>query len=434
MNSRAARWHDYIHHKHPDGSPYPLEECPIGQAFPKNEASDQLRSSGTHLSLVPDHQRYYHARVLVAARLAPLTTEGEQTMWPTRRICHLLGIDHPIVQAPMTCSATPELAAAVSNAGGLGSLGCASMSMSQVEANVKQLRELTNRPFNLNFFCHPAPSLNAIDFERVRERLEPYYRELSLTLPTTLPAGEPGFDEVRLELTLDLRPAVVSFHFGLPDASAIERLKSAGIVILSSATTVAEAVFLASSGADAIIAQGYEAGGHRGSHQPREPWDGVGLMSLLPQVADAISQPIIAAGGIADGRGIAAAFALGASGVQMGTAFLSCPEAGTDEARRAMLRGAQDTDTMMTDAFSGRAARAVRTQYALAMIKHREPLLEFPLLYELTDPLAKAASESQDFAFRLYGQSASLCREIPASDLVRELVVETTRVLAELQS
>ena len=225
---------------------------------------------------------------------------------------------------------------------------------------------------------------------------------------------------------------MVSFHFGLPDPLAVERLKIAGIVVLSTATTVAEAVSLETLGADAVIAQGYEAGGHRGSHQPREPWDGVGLMSLLPQVADAVSLPVIAAGGIADGRGIAAAFALGASGVQMGTAFLSCPEAGTDEARRVLLRKAQDTDTMMTDAFSGRSARAVRTRYALEMMKQREPLLEFPLLYNLTDPLAEAADGRQDFAFHLYGQSASLCREIPASDLVRQLVAETAREMQKL--
>ena len=258
----------------------------------------------------------------------------------------------------MACSATPELAAAVSNAGGLGSLGCGEMSGDQLEATVERLRTLTNRPFNLNFFAHPAPAVSQADFERVRERLRPYYQALSLSPPTVLPSCEPGFDETRLQLILELRPQVISFHFGLPGSATISSLKEAGILILSTATTVAEASYLASSGVDAIIAQGYEAGGHRGSHQPKEPWDGVGLMSLLPQVVDAVDQPVIAAGGIADGRGIAAALALGASGVQMGTAFLSCPEAGTDQVRRAMLRTAKDTDTMMTDAFSGRAARA----------------------------------------------------------------------------
>ena len=332
----------------------------------------------------------------------------------------------------MAGTATPALAAAVSNAGGLGSLGCASMSADQVEAAVRELRTLTNRPFNLNFFCHPAPNLTEADFKRVRDRLAPYYRDLSLPPPAMPPARGPGFDEARLQLVLDLRPSVVSFHFGLPDPSAVERLKTAGIVVLSTATTVAEAVSLESSGADAIIAQGYEAGGHRGSHRLLEPWDGVGLMSLLPQVADAVNLPVIAAGGIADGRGIAAAFALGASGVQMGTAFLSCPEAGTDEARRALLRKAQDTDTMMTDAFSGRSARAVRTPYALQMMKQREPLLEFPLLYNLTDPLAEVADGRQDFAFHLYGQSASLCREIPASDLVSQLVAATAREMQKI--
>ena len=355
-------------------------------------------------------------------------------MWPNSRLCDLLGIEHPIIQAPMVGSATSELAAAVSNAGGLGSLGSAEMSADQLEATVKRLRVLTKRPFNLNFFVHSAPAVTQADFERVRERLAPYYQALSLTPPTTLPNSGPGFDATKLQLVLELRPHVISFHFGLPDPATVSSLKKAGIIILSTATTVAEAVVLASSGVDAIIAQGYEAGGHRGSHQPREPWDGVGLMSLLPQVADAVKQPVIAAGGIADGRGIAAAFALGASGVQMGTAFLSCPEAGTDHARRAMLRNAKDTDTMMTDAFSGRAARAVRNRYALEMREQRAPLLAFPLLYNLTDPLGEADEGSEDFGFHLYGQSAALCQEVPAAELVNQLVAETTKEIAKLRN
>jgi nitronate monooxygenase len=332
----------------------------------------------------------------------------------------------------MACSATPELAAAVSNAGGLGSLGCGEMSGDQLEATVERLRTLTNRPFNLNFFAHPAPAVSQPDFERVRERLKPYYQALSLSPPTVLPSGEPGFDETRLQLVLELRPQVISFHFGLPGSATISSLKEAGILILSTATTVAEASYLASSGVDAIIAQGYEAGGHRGSHQPKEPWDGVGLMSLLPQVVDAVDQPVIAAGGIADGRGIAAALALGASGAQMGTAFLSCPEAGTDQVRRAMLRTAKDTDTMMTDAFSGRAARAVRNRYALEMVRQREPLLGFPLLYSLTNPLIEAGEGSPDFGFHLYGQTAALSREVPAGELVKQFVAETEREIAKL--
>ncbi len=353
-------------------------------------------------------------------------------MWPNNRLCELLGIEHPIIQAPMAGAATPELAAAVSNAGGLGSLGCGEMSADQMEATVKRLRMLTNRPFNLNFFVHPAPAVTQADFDRARERLAPYYQALSLSPPKALASSEPGFDATKLQLVLELRPHVISFHFGLPDPATVSSLKKAGIIILSTATTVEEAVVLAASGVDAIIAQGYEAGGHRGSHQPREPWDGVGLMSLLPQVVDAVERPVIAAGGIADGRGIAAAFALGASGVQMGTAFLSCPEAGTDRARRAMLRNAKDTDTLMTDAFSGRAARAVRNRYALEMREQREPLLAFPLLYNLTDPLGEAVEGGQDFGFHLYGQSAALCRELPAAELMNQLVEETTREIAKL--
>jgi nitronate monooxygenase len=354
-------------------------------------------------------------------------------MWPDRRLCDLLGIEHPIIQAPMAGSATPALAAAVANAGGLGSLGCGTMRADEVRDAAGRVRAVTNRPFNLNFFVHPQPSSEAAVAARMIERLQPYYDAIGAAPPpATLPELPAGFDHEKLELLLELVPPVVSFHFGLPDVAAIAALKRAGIVLLSSATTVAEARRLAAAGIDAVIAQGYEAGGHRGSHRPTRAADGIGLLALVPQIADAVDLPVIAAGGIGDGRGIAAAFALGASGVQLGTAFLSCPEAATEPSRRAAIAAATDEDTMVTEAISGSAARARRSRYALAMAGSAEKLPDFPQLYELTRPLVAAHADDLDGAvgFHLYGPAAALNRELPAADLVARLVAETATVLA----
>lgn len=355
-------------------------------------------------------------------------------MWPDRRLCDVLGIDHPIIQAPMAGSATPALAAAVSNAGGLGSLGCAEMAADALLAQVAHLRALTNRPFNLNFFTHPAPRPDPARFARTREKLLPWYRRFGLAEPATeaSPYG-PGFDAKRLELLLDLKPRVVSFHFGVPDPASLAALKRAGIMLMSTATTVVEAQALAAAGVDVIIAQGWEAGGHRGSHAPRAPSDGVGTLALVPQIVDAVRLPVVAAGGIGDGRAIAAAFALGACGVQIGTGFLSCPEAGTDATRRAMLRNAAETDTMMTDAFSGRAARAMRSDYAREMERAGLDLPDFPSMYDLSEPLL-GASDPREASFLLYGQAARFNRELPAAELVARYAEEAAAVFAKLNS
>lgn len=353
-------------------------------------------------------------------------------MWPDRRLIDLLRIDHPVIQAPMANSATPALAAAVCNAGGLGSLGCGESTPDQIRTAIAAMRKGTNRPFNLNFFIHEKPVTDPACLRRTQERVAPFYRELGLgDPPDSLPDIGPGFDDTRLQLLLDLRPAVVSFHFGVPEPDAIAALKSAGIILISTATTVAEALTLQSAGMDAVIAQGWEAGGHRGSHQPSEPAAGVGTLALVPQIADAMHIPVIAAGGIADGRGIAAAFALGAAGVQLGTAFLSCPEAGTDAARRALLAMATETDTMVTDALSGKSARAARSRFAEAMEASREPLPGFRQLYGLTDPLL-AAGRDDVASFHLYGQSARLNRVLAAADLMAALVAETSTAFARL--
>lgn len=355
-------------------------------------------------------------------------------MWPDRRLCDLFGIEHPIIQAPMLGTCTPALASAVSNAGALGSLGCAEKPPATVRSEVEAIRERTNRSFNLNFFIRDVPRTDPDVLERTRDRLRPWYRELGLgEPPDKLPDLGAGFDDARLDLILEIRPKVVSFHFGHPGRRAVEAMKAAGITLISTATCVAEARALEAAGMDAVIAQGWEAGGHRGSHVPTAPMDGVGTMALVPQIADAVAVPVIAAGGIGDGRGVAAALALGASGVQMGTAFLACPEAATDPGRRERLRRSTDRETMVTDAVSGRCARAVRSRYAEEMERNREPLPAFLQMPALSGPILAAAADDEA-SFFLYGQAAALTKEMPAGRIVDLLVEETHRVLARLGS
>jgi nitronate monooxygenase len=263
----------------------------------------------------------------------------------------------------------------------------------------------------------------------MRMRLASYFDEFGLGPVPEPEEPFPPFDEERLALVLELRPRVVSFHFGLPDASAVRRVKEAGCLIFSSATTVAEARSLEAGGADVIIAQGFEAGGHRGSFSASRGAGFVGTMALVPQVVDAVRVPVIAAGGIADGRGLAAVFALGASGAQIGTAFLGCPEATVSPLHRAQLRDAADDGTEVTRAFTGRPARAVRNRFVTEMADSQP--LQFPLQGSLVGPLWQLPSEEARAAFAPFwaGQAAPLMREMPAGELVEKLVSEAQSIL-----
>jgi nitronate monooxygenase len=242
------------------------------------------------------------------------------------------------------------------------------------------------------------------------------------------------FDAEQLDLALELRPRVVSFHFGLPETAAVRRLKGAGCIVFSSATTVAEARSLEADGADVIIAQGFEAGGHRGSFSGSAGAGMVGTMALVPQIVDAVHLPVIAAGGIADGRGIAAAFALGASGVQIGTAFLGCPEAAVSPIHRARLRAAADDGTELTRVFTGRPARAMRNRFVTEMAD-TEPL-DFPLQASLVGPLGRLPNEEARAAFMPVwaGQAAPLARDLPASRLIEQLVAEAQPIIGQKRS
>jgi nitronate monooxygenase len=350
-------------------------------------------------------------------------------MWPRTELMELLGITRPIVQAPMAGFATQALAAAVSNAGGLGSLGCVNTPAEQIRQQVTQLRQATNQPFNLNFFVHEEPQADPAKAAAMRTALAPYYAAHAIgPVPQpTVPFG--GFSRADLDLVLELRPRVVSFHFGLPAADWVVALKAAGCRVLSSATTVAEAKSLEAAGADAIIAQGYEAGGHRGNFSDNPGAGLVGTLALVPQIVDAVRVPVIAAGGIADGRGIAAAFMLGAGGVQIGTAFLVCPEAATPPPHRARLKAARDDGTAVTRIFTGRPARALRNR--LVEEVDDSSALAFPVQSSLTSPLRQIADPAAREEFQPFwaGQAAPLARPMPASALLETLVREAQALL-----
>ncbi|HRO12419.1 nitronate monooxygenase family protein [Amaricoccus sp.] len=352
--------------------------------------------------------------------------------WPDGRLIELLGVAHPIVQAPMKGTSTPELAAAVSEAGGLGSLGCAGLDGAAVGALVREMRGRTRGPFNLNFFAHGAVAPDPAAIACARARLAPFYLEKGLGAPPDrVDAAPAAFGEDQLAALLADPPPVVSFHFGVPPGDAVARLRAAGARVLSTATTVAEARALESAGVDAVIAQGWEAGGHRGAFPVTADDAGVGTLALVPQVADAVSVPVIAAGGIGDGRGVAAAFALGAAGVQLGTAFIRCPESSARPAHRAAVEAGRDDSTRLSRAVSGRPARAHRNRYVDAMAAETGALPEYPLMYPFAAPLA--ADGDPDFQFLLYGQAAALTRAEPAAAVIARLVAEAGAVLARLR-
>lgn len=352
-------------------------------------------------------------------------------MWHNERLTRLLGIEHPIIQAPMAGATTPEMAAAASNAGALGSLGCATFLPERTKAEARATQELTNHSINLNFFVHKPPRPDNARARRARERLAGWYEKLAAGEVPPAEATLFPFDADMCEAVLEVSPKVISFHFGLPEESLVRRLKDAGIVILSSATSVEEARWLEAHGADAVIAQGYEAGGHSGWFLDRGPAQVAGTMALVPRIADAVKLPVIAAGGIADGRGIAAALMLGADGVQIGTAFLNTPESMVPDVHKQALLAATGDDTMYTTAFSGRAARTVVNDFAAEMAEVDE-WPDFPIGNSLTGPLRKASAQAgvPDAVSLWSGQAVGLNRETTTAELIRSLVEETRNSLA----
>lgn len=339
----------------------------------------------------------------------------------------LLDIKIPIIQAPMAGVQGSTLAVAVSNAGGLGSLPCAMLSPEAMRQELAVLKAQTDRPFNVNFFCHTPPTPNAEREAAWRASLSPYYQQLGLdadTIPTG--PGRTPFSSEAAEILREFKPAIVSFHFGLPSAELLSQVRAWGARILSSATTVAEARWLEAHGVDAIIAQGLEAGGHRGMFLSEDLSTQVSTFALLPQIVQAVRLPVIATGGIADARGVAAAMALGAAGIQIGTAYLLCPEATTSAVHRAALKSEAAQHTAVTNLFSGRPARGIMNRVMQELGPMNTVAPAFPLAAAAMAPLrAKAESQgSGDFSPLWAGQNISGCKEIPAADLTRELAAD----------
>jgi len=356
-------------------------------------------------------------------------------MWPNNRALDLFDIEVPIIQAPMAGLALSDVVVAVSEAGGLGSLACALLNVDQARSELEIIRRQTSRPINVNFFCHKPPRADPAREVMWRRRLDAYFVELGLDSNAPFPSSDRApFDEKMCDLVMEFHPEVVSFHFGLPDKNLMARVQRAGAKIISSATSVDEARWLEDRGCDAVIAQGYEAGGHRGAFLTQDVSTQVGTMALVPQVVDAVTVPVIAAGGIADSRGIAAAFALGASAVQIGTAYLLCPEAKTSPAYRQALRNAKDNETALTNVFTGRPARGMVNRLVREVGPMSDSAPDFPLAAAALAPL-RSKSEmagSADFSPWWAGQAIRLFRELPAGELTKQLAAETQEKLRPL--
>ncbi|MEX2628497.1 MAG: nitronate monooxygenase [Tistlia sp.] len=342
-----------------------------------------------------------------------------------------LGLSVPVIQAPMASVATPALAAAVSNTGGLGSLGSAQLDAAALQAQISEVRAATDRPFNVNFFCHQRPQDDPARAAAFRARLAGFYADENLAK-----VPDPGetylpFDEARLEVVLAARPAVVSFHFGPPRAEWLTAIKQAGCLTFGSATTVEEARDLEAAGIEVIVAQGWEAGGHRGTYRTSLDRAQVGTIALVPQVVDAVSCPVVAAGGIGDGRGIAAALMLGAVAAQLGTGFVLAEEAATPPLYRAALAAAGEGDTRVTRLFTGRPARALVARYVTEMTPHEAEVPDYPLPGPMVRPLIEAgvARGVPDFHPLWSGQAARLARSEPAAAIVARLARETEDAL-----
>ena len=334
----------------------------------------------------------------------------------------LLGTELPIIQAPMAGVQGSALAIAVCNAGGLGSLPAAMLSHEVLRTELNAIRAATTQPYNVNFFCHAPPVADASRDALWRALLAPYYAELGLDPDAmTKASARRPFDADAAAIVEELRPAVVSFHFGLPDAELVARVRATGAKVLSSATTLAEALWLEGRGVDAVIAQGFEAGGHRGMFLSDDLDTQVGTFALVRQCVRALRVPVIAAGGIADAAGVAASFKLGAAAVQAGTAYLACPESTTSAVHREALR--MPHETALTNLFTGRPARSIVNRLMRELGPLRDDVPAFPLAAAAIAPL-RAAAEARgvsDFLPLWCGQDAGGCRGLPAAELTREL-------------
>ncbi len=340
-------------------------------------------------------------------------------------ILNFFGVQHPIIQAPMAGVQDSRMAIAVCDAGGLGSVPCAMLDAGQLQSEIQQVKAATSNPFNLNFFCHTTPEFDSGREQQWRQLLSPYFSQYNIKPESiTDGRGRSPFTHSIADVIEPFRPAVVSFHFGLPERDLLNRVKAWGATVLSTATTVREALWLEANGADAIIAQGLEAGGHRGMFLSDDLSTQVGTFALLPQIVEVVEVPVVAAGGISHKGGVQAAFALGAAAVQIGTAFLLCDEAGTSQLHRNAIKSDDAVHSVITNVFSGRPARGIINRAIREIGPNNSAVPDFPFAaVAMTEIRNKAeAAGSSDFSPLWCGQNPAGCREVSARELIQGLI------------
>lgn len=344
-------------------------------------------------------------------------------MWPNTILTEKLNIKLPIIQAPMAGGATtPELVAAVSNAGGLGSLGAGYMLPEDIRSAIHKIRELTDKPFSVNLFVPQPHHASAQQIEKMRLIVEKSCAELAIKIENIQPPYLPSFEE-QLNIVLEEKVPVFSFTFGIPDDKYLDKLRKSNVILIGTATTLAEAKLLEEKHIDIIAAQGHESGGHRGTFLATIEDSLIGNMALIPQLADNNKIPIVASGGIMDARGIVASLILGASGVQMGTAFLSCTESGAHQLYKQALLNTKQENTALTRAFSGKKCRMIKNAFVEHMQAYEQDILDYPIQNKMTQHMRKEAAKQNkiDFLSLLAGQAAYLSKGIPAKKLINEL-------------
>ncbi|MBS8263021.1 nitronate monooxygenase [Mesobacillus boroniphilus] len=358
-------------------------------------------------------------------------------MWDNR-VNELLNIEYPIIQAPMAGGVTtPELVASVSNAGGLGMVGAGYMEPGQLRSQIREIKMLTSRSYGVNFFIPADFRISKLDFDLAFNRLQSVRDELNIK-EEVLVLPDPKEDQVKfaelLDVIIEEKVPVCSFTFGIPSEEVISKLKRKGVILVGTATSVNEAVMNENAGMDIVVGQGSEAGGHRGSFSENGGDHLIGLMSLIPQITDRVSIPVIAAGGIMNGKGFIAALCLGAKGVQMGTAFLTCKESGAHKVYKEAVLQATDSDTVLTRAFSGKWARGIKNQFIIELEESMVPIPDYPIQNKLTSKIRKAAATENDSRFMSLwsGQSPGLAKDQTVKDLIRNIVSEAEEIRASI--
>ena len=352
----------------------------------------------------------------------------ENQNWRQNALTERLGVDLPLFLSPMGRLSTPELASAVANAGGVGGMGMAGVDPAKLRERILEFRDLSDGALNINFLLFQPDSEVEAKSAPMRNALSSVFANLGLEMPSNASSLASDIAAHQIETLVDTKPEVISFHFGLPPDHVMDKLRDSGAFLISTATTLAEACELERRGIDAVIVQGTEAGGHRGTFSGADVASQSGLFSLLPQVVDKVSVPVIAAGGIADGRGIAAALTLGASAVQMGTAFLLCPESGSSDFYRQAIGDANEGETLITERASGRPARIVKNKFVDKIAEIKAPTAPFPTQASFVGSLA---TSDKDWQAVYAGQSASVSRPIAAEKLLALLIQETDNAFSQ---